>query len=299
MFKVEQFLLIKKKGVALDCFHIEDCGDTEAELSDFEVILPKEKLPELLSFVETETQNPTYVYNLLNKNTVKGMSLLANMLKISSYTCEFIKAYGGVQEILDLFKPADNSKPAEDTEKDTAQFFDFQHFSVTDSVDASDTVEPSNTTPEVETDNIADIDSASEVKSTMPDVKDEESSTNSQNDADLEENAATVKTEEISENSHNYVDESEARNQLMIPQEMSDMMLMLRAMAVKMGVLENDTSEVMNLEDVQNAKLYLNELAATTVRDGVIAVLDKASSREELEAVTTFMAMFISYMKEV
>lgn len=294
MFKVEQYLLIAKKDVETDSFIIEDCDKTEASLSGLQVVLPKEKLPDLLVFVESELQNPTYVYNLLNKNTVMGMNLLANMLKLKSYTCEFIKVHGGVQEILDLFKPAEEVKPAE-----IPSFVNFGNVAVSDSMDTSAVVQSSSNIEEMteETDTVIS-DSIPEViveNPVEPQIEDNFAKITGEPEVIAED----VKTEEVLENSHKEVVEADEASQLPMTKEMSDMMLMVRAMAVKMGIIEVDSAEVMNLEDLQNAKLYLNELAATTVRDGVIAVLDRANSREELEAVTTFMAMFISYMKEV
>lgn len=300
MFKVERYLLLVKDTGSIDCFQLEDCGKYQESLEGIHVVLPKENLNPLLDFVENELQNPTYVYDLLSKNTVKGMDLLANMLKIASYTNEFIKHYGGVQEILDLFKvtgeeseqqalfnptvsltglsdSADNNNLAADS---TVTMSDDNDTNNSETV-VQHTVEDS-TEPSMESDNSSETTSTNEI---------------SDNSEVLPFNTGAPETKEESKEIYkqtNELVESPGGSQA---DALDAMLLMIRAMATKIGVLDEDETSVLTQEDILHAKLYINEIAATTVRDGVIAVLDKAQSKEELKAITTFMAMFISYMR--
>ena len=270
MFNVEKYLLISNEKVT-DDYLLEKCGNYAKDLEGYYVILPKSNINNLLKFVETELQNPTYVFNLLGKNPIKGMDLLANMLKINSYTDEFIKHYGGIQEILDLFKPASAT-----TEVPHVDF----------KLPENDSVEEQSVT---ESDNV-DM-QTTDFREVIPE---------SENLAEESNISSVSETSNDKENSYNKETEEECKVPAIAPtQEMMEMMLMIRGIAAKLGITEDTSSDVMNPDDILHAKLYINDFAAPTVRDGVIAVLDKAETKEELVAVTTFMRMFVQHIKEV
>lgn len=302
MFKVNEYLEIVKEYKEEESFLVETCATYCNDLSDCYVILKKDKLSDLLTFVENNLQNPTYVYTLLNKNTVKGMDLLKSMLKISDYTVEFIKHYDGVQGVLDTFKPN------VDTEPEKPAPLAFTTPVVNDSAvtvyDESTPEVLSSTTPDVldeqdagwepktpvEEEIITEVAEPTEISDSV------EIGTVSE---EIFEKTEETKTETVVEETYNQVSEQESKMPAIITPEMGELMLMIRAMAAKMGVTDDEQKEVMNEDDILAAKMYLNEMAAVTVRDGMIAVLDSAKTKEELSAVTTFFSMFIKYMKGV
>lgn len=328
MFKVKDYLDLTKEIDEEKEIVIEDCGAVSSALQGISVVLEKEKIPALLSYVEVDLQNPTYVYNMLQKNAQKGMSCLLRMLHLSSYTVEFIKAYDGEQAILDLFKPEDDPVP-------DLNFAAFTNAAVVDTADkapavtdAVHLVNDASTEPVVFAEEHGDrvynektpeTLANENVFMTKPVVNEDAQSTATAREESAEEDNTKDSVEDVKavEESVNEVimgedetadtgsrDEehpSEVNNSYMpvVPAEFNEMMLMLRAMSVKMGILDASTDDVMNDDDITKAKMYINAASATTVRDGVIAVLDKATSPEELRAVTLFMSMFISYMREV
>lgn len=328
MFKVKDYLDLAKEIDEEKEIIIEDCGDVSSALQGISVVLEKEKIPALLSYVEVDLQNPTYVYNMLQKNAQKGMSCLLRMLHLSSYTVEFIKAYDGEQAILDLFKPEDDPVP-------DLNFAAFTTGAVVDTADKAPAVadavhlvndasdEPVVFAEEhgdrVYNERTPETLANENVFMTKPTVNEDAQSTDTAEEGSVEEGNTedTVKDVKTVEEPVNEVivdaaeivdtdkqDEehsSEINNSYMpvVPAEFNEMMLMLRAMSIKMGILDANTDDVMNDDDITKAKMYINAASATTVRDGVIAVLDKATSPEELRAVTLFMSMFISYMREV
>lgn len=249
--------------------------------------------------MENELQNPTYVYNLLTKNTIKGMDLLANMLKISSYTNEFIKHYGGIQEILDLFKIVKEETVEQPLFNPTVSLSD-----LSDKADNGNIVGDSaniKNSERIVADNTAAADSTEDYinNSSEPDNScglecNNETSVNS---VVLDANTGMSETQEELLKTYNQTNELMSREESLPAPKFDDMMLMIRAIAAKIGVLDEDDTPVLTQEDILYAKLYINELSAATVRDGLIYVLDKAQTKEELKAVTTFMAMFISYMR--
>lgn len=312
MFKVNEYLEIVKEYKEDEAYLVESCADYNNELAGCYIILKKSKLPDLLTFVENNLQNPTYVYNLLNRNTSKGMDLLKSMLKISDYTVEFIKHYEGIQGVLDIFKPV-----AKEAEKPAP--LNLGTPVITDSaVAVYDESTPdilSNETPAVMVEQDANwettVTSQEEKSSTVTDIGENSDSSPAEK---IEETASADSTEVITSvaepveesktetgavESYNNVTDEENQVPAVFTPEMSELMLMVRAMAAKMGITDDEQKEVMNDNDILAAKMYLNEMAAVTVRDAVIAVLDSANTKEERAAITTFFSMFVEYMKGV
>lgn len=299
MFKVEHYLLLVKDVESIDCFDLEDCEKHQEGLNGIHVVLPKENLDLLLNFVENELQNPTYVYNLLTKNTIKGMDLLANMLKISSYTNEFIKHYGGIQEILDLFKVVKEETVEQPLFNPTVSLSDLSD-SADNSNAAGDSVNTKNS-EYIVANNTAMSNSSEDYIDTSvePDNSCELECANktSINSEVLTSNTGMSETQEEHIKTYNQTNELMNSEESLSAPIFDDMMLMIRAIAAKIGVLDEDDTPVLTQEDILYAKLYINEFSAASVRDGLIDVLDKAQTKEELKAITTFMAMFISYMR--
>lgn len=86
----------------LDGYSIEECEQYDISLSGFYVYLETGKLSELVTILEGGVATP-YVCNLVKKNPVLGLDMLRDVLRISSYTAEFVRSVGGVQTLLDQY----------------------------------------------------------------------------------------------------------------------------------------------------------------------------------------------------
>lgn len=321
MFKVENYLKLVKDVKEDSELIIEDCGKVCNSLTGIFVVLEEDKLEDLLSYVEVDLQNPTYVYNMLQKNPQKGMNCLLRMLHLNSYTVEFIKLFGDVQLILDMFNV--DSKASE--EEENAPNLNFAAATaIVDNADntvsgATDTFSNIMTPPIVNEDK-SEVEKYTDIiseengnrvydESTPSTFSSNNIFTETEEASDVskysdvqenpDENTTNLTGGEITDNSSGSVEEEPVNMLPVIPAEFNEMLLMLRAMSAKMGIIDMNNDDVMNEDDIHKAKMYINAASATTVRDGVIAVLDSAMTKEELRAITIFMSKFISFMREV
>lgn len=77
-----------------------------------------------------------------------------------------------------------------------------------------------------------------------------------------------------------------------------ELMLIIRGIAVKLGVIEYDDSNILARSDIKQAQKYVGNLSAETVREALIGAIGYAESREDLTAITRTLELFTEYLRE-
>lgn len=282
MFKVEENLILTKNAVLQDSFVVEDCGKYYEELSGFYVCLPKNRIDAIKQYMGT-VSNSSFLLKIFDNNAVSGLSMLLQLEYKTSYTEEFVKYYGSVQGILEAFAEAESdvetkaesdveTKPEETDELDTSALQEEQFVGP-----APSNEQPTDTFFEP-TDLFVD-----ETTSDSQEVE-EYSVASSNNTEDTEESAHAADTSDLGN-----TDTFEASEELM---------LIIRGIAMKLGVIEYDDSNILARSDIKQAQKYVGNLSAETVREALIGAIGYAESREDLTAITRTLELFTEYLRE-
>ena len=274
MFKVEENLILTKNAVLQDSFVVEDCGKYYEELSGFYVCLPKNRIDAIKQYMGT-VSNSSFLLKIFDNNAVSGLSMLLQLEYKTSYTEEFVKYYGSVQGILEAFAEAESdveTKPEETDELDTSALQEEQFVGP-----APSNEQPTDTFFEP-TDLFVD-----ETTSGSQEVE-EYSVESSNNTEDTEESTHAADTSDLGN-----TDTFEASEELM---------LIIRGIAMKLGVIEYDDSNILARSDIKQAQKYVGNLSAETVREALIGAIGYAESREDLTAITRTLELFTEYLRE-
>lgn len=271
MFKVEENLILTKNAVLPDSFVVEDCGKYYEELSGFYVCLPKNRIDAIKQYMNT-LSNSSFMLKIFDNNAVTGLSMLLQLEYKASYTEEFVKYYGSVQGILEAFAEADFDNAVTTEESDELDVPEVQEEQLVGPAPSEE--QPTDTFFEP-TDLFVD-ETASDNK--------EADAFSTENDNDTEESSHTVNTEE-SDN----LDSFEVSEELM---------LIIRGIAMKLGVIEYDDSNILARSDIKQAQKYVGNLSAETVREALIGAIGYAESREDLTAITRTLELFTEYLRE-
>lgn len=274
MFKVEENLILTKNAVLQDSFVVEDCGKYYEELSGFYVCLPKNRIDAIKQYMGT-VSNSSFLLKIFDNNAVSGLSMLLQLEYKTSYTEEFVKYYGSVQGILEAFAEAESdveTKPEETDELDTSALQEEQFVGP-----APSNEQPADTFFEP-TDLFVD-------ETTSGGQEVEEYSVESSNNAeDTGESTHAADTSDLGN-----TDTFEASEELM---------LIIRGIAMKLGVIEYDDSNILARSDIKQAQKYVGNLSAETVREALIGAIGYAESREDLTAITRTLELFTEYLRE-
>lgn len=274
MFKVEENLILTKNAVLQDSFVVEDCGKYYEELNGFYVCLPKNRIDAIKQYMGT-VSNSSFLLKIFDNNAVSGLSMLLQLEYKTSYTQEFVNYYGSVQGILESFAEAESdveTKPEEPDESDTSALQEEQFVGP-----APSNEQPTDTFFEP-TDLFVD-----ETASSSQEVE-EYSVESSNNTEDTEESAHAADTSDLGN-----ADTFEASEELM---------LIIRGIAVKLGVIEYDDSNILARSDIKQAQKYVGNLSAETVREALVGAIGYAESREDLTAITRTLELFTEYLRE-
>lgn len=274
MFKVEENLILTKNAVLQDSFVVEDCGKYYEELSGFYVCLPKNRMDAIKQYIGT-LNNSSFLLKIFDNNAVSGLSMLLQLEYKTSYTEEFVKYYGSVQGILEAFAEAESdveTKTEETDELDTSALQEEQFVGPA----------PSNEQP---TDTFFEPTDLF-VDETTSDSQEagEHSVESSNNTGDTEESTHAADTSDLGN-----TDTFEASEELM---------LIIRGIAMKLGVIEYDDSNILARSDIKQAQKYVGNLSAETVREALIGAIGYAESREDLTAITRTLELFTEYLRE-
>ena len=116
------------------------------------------------------------------------------------------------------------------------------------------------------------------------DIKPENVNILNGNAEDIEESTHTTDTSDLGS-----TDTFEASEELM---------LIIRGIAMKLGVIEYDDSNILARSDIKQAQKYVGNLSAETVRQALIGAIRYAESREDLTAITRTLELFTEYLRE-
>lgn len=262
MFKVEENLILTKNAVLQDSFVVEDCGKYYEELSGFYVCLPKNRMDAIKQYMGT-LNNSSFLLKIFDNNAVSGLSMLLQLEYKTSYTQEFVNYYGSVQGILESFAEAEsdavtNAEETDESDTSASQEEQFVGPAPSDEQPTDTFFEPTDLFVDETTNTSQEADAHSD-----------ESSSNVE---DIEESTHTTDTSDLGS-----TDTFEASEELM---------LIIRGIAMKLGVIEYDDSNILARSDIKQAQKYVGNLSAETVREALIGAIGYAESREDLTAIT-------------
>lgn len=271
MFKVEENLILTKNAVLPDSFVVEDCGKYYEELSGFYVCLPKNRIDAIKQYMGT-VSNPSFMLKIFDNNAVTGLSMLLQLEYKASYTEEFVKYYGSVQGILEAFAEADFDNAATTEEPEELNAPEEQEEQLVGPAPSEE--QPTDTFFEP-TDLFVD--------ETTSDNK-EVNTFSTESNNDTEESSHTMNTAE-SDNPDSF-------------EVSEELILIIRGIAMKLGVIEYDDSNILARSDIKQAQKYVGNLSAETVREALIGAIGYAESREDLTAITRTLELFTEYLRE-
>lgn len=262
MFKVEENLQLTRL-VTPDSYVIEDCKNFVPELEGFYVCLPKSRIDAIKNYMEGQP-NSSFIIKTFENNLVNGLNLLLKLEKVSSYTDEFVKFYGSTQGIFDAFSAFTASESV--TEK---------------SDDALETA-------------------AQEIEN-IPMRDNLESTTESEEPADFVDESIFNNIQGATDTSNNEESDAENSNKMgSISQNneaFDELLLMIRGMACKLGVIDYDDSKILTIQEVKQAQLYISKFSEATIVEAVKGALSLVETREDLVAATRFMELFAMYIQ--
>lgn len=263
MFKVEENLQLTRL-VAPDSYVIEDCKNFVSELEGFYVCLPKSRIDAIKNYMEGQP-NSSFIIKTFENNLVNGLNLLLKLEKVSSYTDEFVKFYGGTQGVFDAFSAFTASE------------------SVTENSD-DDTLE-----------------TAAQEIDDIPKREELEFATESEEPADFVDESIFSAIQNSAEDSNSVESDAESLNKLgSISQNneaFDELLLMIRGMACKLGVIDYDDSKILTIQEVKQAQLYISKFSEATIVEAVKGALSLVETREDLVAATRFMELFAMYIQ--
>ncbi len=281
MFEVNEVLLLTKDAAVPDSYVIEVCENFVPELAGFYVCLTKECMAQVREYINTLPFS-SFILKTFDDDAVNGLQLLLNQERLSSYTEEFVKVYGGIDNLLLSYSAfVGVEETSVNTQETQVEFTGDSTEDVSDFVDDSifenamvsqDSVE--DVTPKFEkTPNLKETPATDEES-----IKAVEEAPPMWNNPP-EENIPTSNTPANTGNAE-------------------EVFLMLRAIATKLGVMDYDDEQVLSKADMRNAQIAVRSLAPIIVQEAMMGALGLAESKEDLAAVTRFLELFYSYIKE-
>jgi hypothetical protein len=258
MFNVEDYLEFTRNATIPDSYVIENAADYVPELEGFYVCLTKDHIPAIKDFISGE-KNATFILKTFELDPTNGLSVLRVHKKINSYTELFVKYYGGVSAILEnpMFT---SSSPVE--------------LQTQESEDVQETL-PEITEEIIQTKDVAQSEEASVIDAS---IFDDAFSSGIKDNAD--------QIEEVSE-------EPVVLSKMAQDEEV---MLLLRAIASKLGIMEYDDSSILSKAEMKKAQKAVKVLSPITVQEAFIGALSLAERKEDLSAVTRFLELFYTYI---
>lgn len=265
MFKVEEVLKFTKNALLPNTFVVEDSKQFVAELEGFYVLLPTDKIPQIREYVSAQPRGDFY-QKIFDNNPVNGLKLLLSAEHLKSYTELFVQYYGGIDGVLDAFStyvkaevPTDVSNVETDGNKDTATE---NTGNLSDATAADDSI--SHDGQETPEDYIDDS-----IFSNFDDTEERDNSN------DTEESNVEVQNEQITE-----------------------MILILRGIACKMGIMDYDDFRVLSKSDMLAGQRAIDTLSPVTVKEALLGAMAMCENKEDLAHVTRFLELFFTYIKE-
>lgn len=271
MFKVEENLLLTKNQLNEDCYVLEDCSSFFPELSGFYVCVPKENADVIKNYMRQQP-NSGFVVKTYEDDMVNGLKLLLRMEQLSSYTELFVKYYGGINVILDTFSTLYAAEPAQEQSEES------------DTSKSNEVVE----------------DTGDDVSDTPGDYIDDsmfEALTGVLNNSAETSDDNREPTEEVSSETQESNQDTDIPEGLMNAQT-EELYLMIRGIACKLGVIDYDDSHTLSKADMKNAQIAIKTLSAMTVQEGMLGALALAETKEDLGAITRFLELFYTYLRE-
>ena len=278
MFEVNEVLLLTKDAAVPDSYVIEVCENFVPELAGFYVCLTKECIPRVSEYIKTLPYG-SFIAKTFEDDAVNGLQLLLNQERLSSYTEEFVKVYGGIENLLLSYSAfVGTEEPAED-------------------ISAEQSIEEESVTENETEETIADFvdDSIFSDMNTTEDKVEEYKPVFTEAPVN---NTPTASMEEPVINNAQPMEANELYNAMTANSNAEEMFLMLRAISAKLGIMDYDDEQVLSKADMRNAQIAVRTLAPIVVQEAMMGALGLAESKEDLAAVTRFLELFYSYIRE-
>lgn len=274
MFEVNEVLLLTKDAAVPDSYVIEVCENFVPELAGFYVCLTKECMPRVREYINTLPFS-SFIIKTFDDDAVNGLQLLLNQERLSSYTEEFVKVYGGVDNLLLSY----------------SAFIGVEETSVT-------TEEASTELEEDSTEDLSDFVDDSIFENAMVSQDNVETAPKFE-EAPTPTEEFIRTTEETAPTWNNTLEEDAPITNVPVNAgNAEEVFLMLRAIATKLGVMDYDDEQVLSKADMRNAQIAVRSLAPIVVQEAMMGALGLAESKEDLAAVTRFLELFYSYIRE-
>lgn len=272
MFDINELLTLSNELDDSKGTLVEVCGEYVDELEGLYIYCPESSYSAIVEYIKG-LPNSGYALKTFNKNVGKALQLLLAHEKLSSYTAEFVKIYGGTQEVLDSIAGTESFDYVNTNEEPV-----FSESSIEDSVDTESFSES--------------------VPADMPADYVAETNAPIEDSADLDKNETSIEED----NSYSMVSEEETKapstNAQLQMEQNTELYLMVRGIAQALGLTEFDDSETLTIEDVKVAKVYFNNLSAQSIREGLIGVLDGINTKADLRMITRFIKLFLTHLKQ-
>lgn len=280
MFRVEEMLLFTRDAVIPDSLIVEDAKTFYPELAGFYVCLLNTQIPAIKAYMET-VPNQSFVMKTFDDDPVNGLNLLLRLERKMSYTEEFVNYYGGVEGVLEAYKGVENeTADAEASDADTTTVGDSiaEEHTDADEDTISDFIDPTifataDDTEETEDVTKADLTGGAEDNSNEP-----------FSPSDTGDNSGTMLTE--------------ALNNAESSTQFDELFLMIRGIACKLGVIDYDDTSILQKSDMRKAQTAIKCLSPITTQEGFLGALALAETQEDLAAVTRFLTLFYTYIRE-
>lgn len=113
--KLKEFVLLKKRNLLiLNSDIVEECGAFEPALTDYVIVLNREKLDDLREYIkDSDIRDKEHTLKSLERIPAAVVRVMINRINIESMTLAFINEHGGVQGVLDYYDREEESDSAE------------------------------------------------------------------------------------------------------------------------------------------------------------------------------------------
>lgn len=293
---------------------IESCIEFEPALDGLFICCAKNNLGRVIEIAK-DCRHGDYCATILGHGKPKGFDALAGLLKINSYTQEFVDSYGSVQRLLDgLFG---EEVITGDVEIE-AELVDVEASPDSDVVEfvqiAEKGVQPTQSERDIYADICLDVQSTPadyvpaftgvvmdsvDVANDVAGVEERQEEINSV----VAPDAARLisQTGGVQSDVYNKVEESEdcvtSKDEVQLNQA-DEMMLILRGIAVNLGIAEFNDDEILSKEDLADAQKYVSNLSSATTREAFIGVFSMINTKEDYRAITNVLTKFIQYLNK-
>lgn len=282
MFKIEELLTLGKI-VLPDSLVIEKCEDYFEDLKDYYVCLPQESINPLKDYINS-IANSDFILKTYENNPVNGLHLLRSLEHIGSYTSEFVKYYGSVEGIHASFAAANDSQ-----EENLAKMNLFGDTLEEVTVGSVETAQEPNVPDNTESSDVGgNLEHPTDFvdDSIFTEFIPEEPQTDSET---VEPN--TIAEETNNDNLNNVTFENS-------DETMTELLLMIRGVAQKLGVIDYDDSKILSRSDMRMVQRYISGFSPITVMEAFKGALSLVETQEDRIAATRFIELFTTYIRE-